>query len=286
MYFGCWPVSQHQCWVCSPRVQRDLRVNPNNTRDISQHSFEKIQLTRVNIKGLCGACVASGNTKSHFGPGVRVRITGVDGRATKFRMVLLDTRQNQSRGDIYLFLSVRGLRAQKSRRSSLSHNNVLGCSAQRAAVGTLRFRLWVSKKEQHDAAAPNLGTVTMGPVRPRSALLCCAAYFTSIITRLLCACHNTPASLHLNSFSEEKRAAAWAKYKNEYICSSEASASTFVFFSFQTAAQQPIARHLSRAQHFTGEHCLLWNAAACSVCLLPRLHATVLIIALPFVTSP
>lgn len=57
VYFGCWPVSQHQCWVCSPRVQRDLRVNPNNTRDISQHSFEKIQLTRVNIKGLCGACV-------------------------------------------------------------------------------------------------------------------------------------------------------------------------------------------------------------------------------------
>jgi hypothetical protein len=52
-----------------------------------------------------------------------VRITGVEGRATKFRMVLLDTRQNQS-GDIYLSFSP-GPRPRPKQRAAVSHNNVL-----------------------------------------------------------------------------------------------------------------------------------------------------------------
>lgn len=128
---------------------------------------------------------------------------------------------------ISISLSLRSL-GRSSRSSSLSQQCA---AAQRAAVGTLRFRLWVSKKEQHDAAAPNLGTVTMGPVRPR----CCRClfyehYYATIMCLPQYASFTSPELV----FWREKSGRV-SEIQKWIYSTAEASASTFVFFSFQTA---------------------------------------------------
>jgi len=102
-------------------------------------------LTRVNKRNAARAFVVRAllleTRKATLASAPCVRITGVDGRATKFRMVLLDTCQNQS-GDIYLSFSLSGVSvAAAEAEAAVSHNNVLQRAEGSRRAGTLRFRL-------------------------------------------------------------------------------------------------------------------------------------------------